>query len=98
MALEACGDSGGDNFRFLAGSTCDGSVKSDGWEGVMQMEEVLQLQEAWKKKGNPPCKHAVVDREYYLGSHTGDSVCTTCGSYVDDEEKPRKRKRIVIPR
>jgi DNA-directed RNA polymerase beta' subunit len=62
----------------------------------MQIKEVFQLQEAWKKKGNPPCKHAVVDRD--LGSHTGDLVCTTCGSYVDDEEKPRKRRRIVIPR
>jgi hypothetical protein len=48
----------------------------------MQMYDAIVLQEAWKKKGNPPCKHPVVDREYSLGAHTGEMVCTTCGAYV----------------
>jgi hypothetical protein len=30
----------------------------------MRMEEVFQLQDTWKKKGNPPCKHAVVDSKW----------------------------------
>jgi hypothetical protein len=52
----------------------------------MQMYDAIVLQEAWKKKGNPPCKHPIVDREYSLGAHTGEMVCTTCGAYVTAAE------------
>ena len=45
----------------------------------MQYERALALQKAWEAKGNPPCDHPEVDREYYLGMNTGDVVCTTCG-------------------
>ena len=46
----------------------------------MQIEEAAALRRAWKAKGNPPCEHPEVDREYYLGANTGDHVCTTCGA------------------
>ena len=28
--------------------------------------------------GNKPCEHPKLEKEYYLGSDTGDYVCTTC--------------------
>lgn len=58
----------------------------------MQMTKALRLREDWKKKGDPPCDHPIIDREYYLSSHTGDSVCTTCGRIVDESETQCKRK------
>jgi hypothetical protein len=54
--------------------------------------QMLKLREAWKKKGNPPCDHPYIDREYYLVSHTGDSVCTNC-SETNPERKPVKRTK-----
>jgi len=45
----------------------------------MQMKEALKLQEEWKRKGCPPCKHKHLEKEYDLGADTGDYVCTTCG-------------------
>jgi hypothetical protein len=30
-------------------------------------------------EGNPPCEHPEIDKEYYLGSDTGDVVCKVCG-------------------
>jgi hypothetical protein len=45
----------------------------------MQMAEAARLQEAWAAKGNPPCDHPQLVKEYYLGTQTGDKVCTTCG-------------------
>ena len=46
----------------------------------MQYERAMELQKAWEAKGNPPCVHPKVEREYYLGANTGDEVCTTCGA------------------
>jgi hypothetical protein len=45
----------------------------------MQARKAAQLQAAWAKKGNPPCEHPNLDKEYTLGADTGDVVCTTCG-------------------
>jgi hypothetical protein len=46
---------------------------------VVQMREAMQLRRAWNAKVSPPCDHPEVDREYNLGSHTGDYDCLTCG-------------------
>ena len=46
----------------------------------MQMKRAMELQRAWAAKGNPPCEHPAVEREYHLGSDTGDQVCTPCGA------------------
>ena len=62
----------------------------------MQMDEAFQLQATWKKSGNPHCDHLVVDREYYMGSPTGDSVCTTCGSYLNESETRGKKKSVHV--
>lgn len=45
----------------------------------MQAEEEKALRQAWIKKGSPLCDHSKLAREYYLGSNTGDYVCTICG-------------------
>ena len=49
----------------------------------MQMDEQARIRSAWKAKGDKPCKHPDWDKECYLGSDTGDKVCTTCGRYID---------------
>ncbi|MGF9740073.1 hypothetical protein ABEX38_21935 [Priestia megaterium] len=48
----------------------------------MQYDEGLELQKAW---GDKPCSHPVVVKEYYLGSSTGDRICTTCGRSASKE-------------
>lgn len=60
----------------------------------MQMEKAAQLRKLWKAKGNPPCNHPDLDKEYYLGADTGDYVCTTCGESfapydLDDQSRPK---------
>ena len=40
----------------------------------MQMDAAARLNKAWVTKGNPPCDHPNVDKEYYLGADTGDEV------------------------
>jgi len=49
----------------------------------MQMHKILELQKAWKGRGNPPCDHPHYEEEHYLSAGTGDYACTTCGAYVD---------------
>ena len=46
----------------------------------MQSSKAAQLRRAWEAKGNPPCAHPGVEKEYDLGADTGDEVCTTCGA------------------
>lgn len=52
----------------------------------MEYTEALALDEAWNEKGNHPCNHPRFLKETYLGSKTGDEVCTTCG-----HARPRQR-------
>jgi hypothetical protein len=47
---------------------------------MVQMAKVAELIEAWQAKGNPPCDHPRVDKEYHLGSATGDDACLVCGA------------------
>jgi len=49
----------------------------------MQHSKAQSLRMAW---GDKPCNHPETDKEYYLGSDTGDKICTTCGRVVDDED------------
>ena len=41
----------------------------------MQISDGAQLRKEWASKGNPPCDHPGVDKEYSRGSDTGDEVC-----------------------
>jgi hypothetical protein len=45
----------------------------------MQSGKASRLRQAWELKGSPPCDHPSKAKEYYLGSATGDLICTTCG-------------------
>lgn len=45
----------------------------------MQMDEANRRRAEWEAKGSPSCDHPSIDREFYLGSHTGDWACHTCG-------------------
>lgn len=45
----------------------------------MQMEKAEELREKWIKKGNFLCEHVHIEKEYHLGTATGDYVCTSCG-------------------
>jgi hypothetical protein len=42
----------------------------------MQSKTALQLKKSW---GNKPCEHPEIEKEYYLGSATGDYICIQCG-------------------
>jgi hypothetical protein len=44
------------------------------------MSKAAALRQSW---GNKPCNHPDWDREYYLGTNTGDKICTSCGREVD---------------
>lgn len=52
----------------------------------MQTSEAEQLQKEWAAKGSPPCDHPSLEREFYLGSRTGDKVCRTCGKIFSPQE------------
>lgn len=60
----------------------------------MQMQKAQGLRDAWARKGNPPCKHPSLDREYHLGADTGDVVCTTCGQtwWSNDPKRPDRQQ------
>lgn len=61
----------------------------------MQYDEGLAIRKEW---GDKPCSHPVVVKEYYLGSNTGDRICTTCGlsaskEYFDNLAKTPKETK-----
>jgi hypothetical protein len=58
----------------------------------MQSDDARQLREEWARKGNSPCDHPELDKEYYLGSGTGDYVCTTCGRAGWDSDWPQRER------
>ncbi|MBN2295776.1 MAG: hypothetical protein JXM70_25315 [Pirellulales bacterium] len=59
----------------------------------MQYYEAEQLRKEWQGK---PCSHENVEKEYHLGSHTGDYVCTICGQeFAGRQEAERTRQRIL---
>ncbi|WP_418833541.1 hypothetical protein, partial [Phocaeicola sp.] len=58
----------------------------------MTVERAKELQEKWeaKLKNNPDlkCDHPYgLEKEYYLGTHTGDYICPVCGEAFSLEEK-----------
>lgn len=42
----------------------------------MKMSEAAELREMYR---GMPCEHQNLEKEYHLGTATGDYVCTTCG-------------------
>jgi len=62
----------------------------------MQLARAERLRRRWAARGNPPCTHPNLDKEYYLSSDTGDYVCTTCGKagFGPDWPQQDEQKRI----
>jgi hypothetical protein len=60
----------------------------------MQMEKAQKLREEWQRKGNPPCDHEHLAKEYALGADTGDYVCTRRGEagWGRDWNKKKSKK------
>jgi hypothetical protein len=54
------------------------------------MDEAKRKREAW---GTKPCKHPNFDKEYSLGSGTGDYDCVTCGTSFTYEEMDAIRQK-----
>jgi hypothetical protein len=65
----------------------------------MQMNEARELK---KLRGNLPCDHPELEKQYYLRMSTGDYVCTRCGEAgwgSDWNQKPvplRDRRRMRV--
>ena len=56
---------------------------------MVQMADVAQIRKAWIQRGTPWCAHDSYDKEYSLGSDTGDYACMTCGvCWPRGSEKP----------
>ena len=52
----------------------------------MQMDDARRQREAWQQRGGESCPHDELDKEYYLGSDTGDKVCKACGETFGPNE------------
>lgn len=53
----------------------------------MQMDSAIALNKRWKGKS---CEHPHLEKEYHLGSQTGDYVCTTCGEAFSNRSYARQ--------
>lgn len=51
---------------------------------MMTPEKRAELQAAWKKRGNPPCKHEKTEGAGGMER----KVCTVCGAIVSKRMKP----------
>ena len=57
---------------------------------MIQVDKVQEIRRRWEEAGRPVCTHQDREREYYLGSDTGDDVCLKCGKTL-----PRTEWRAV---
>jgi len=55
----------------------------------MQFDEAQRLRKEW---GNKPCDHPTIEKEFYLGTGTGDYVCTKCGLTASSKSNFKKYK------
>jgi hypothetical protein len=56
----------------------------------MDFNKGVVTREAW---GTKPCRHPVIESEYFMGQNTGKTVCTVCGKLFLSAlpVKPRRR-------
>ena len=45
----------------------------------MEQKDAHELRIKWLKLGNKTCNHPDIVKEFWVGSPTGDYVCTQCG-------------------
>lgn len=55
----------------------------------MEMEQASALRIEW---GNKHCEHTNLEKEFYLGSPTGDYACTKCGAVGWGKDWAEKEK------
>lgn len=55
----------------------------------MQNEKAQNLRNNWNGK---PCKHTKLEKEYFLGSDSGDYVCSQCGEVFTKTQKENLEK------
>jgi hypothetical protein len=57
----------------------------------MDYNKGVVKREAW---GNKLCGHPLIESEYFMGQHTGKTVCITCGKLFlpTSPAKPRNRQ------
>lgn len=58
----------------------------------MKLEEANERREMW---GDKPCNHPSLEKEYYMGSQTGDYVCTICGAVGWGKELNKPKNGIL---
>jgi hypothetical protein len=60
---------------------------------MIQMDDAAAIRRRWEQAGRPPCAHKDLDREYYLGSNTGDYICLSCGKEFSRAEWTAMQQR-----
>jgi hypothetical protein len=61
---------------------------------MVQVSKAERIRDEWVRKGRPRCAHEHYDKEYYLGSDTGDYACTTSGiTWPRGSDKPPPEPR-----
>ena len=58
-----------------------------GKDNAMQLSEAYELRKRWN---GSKCAHMHLEKEYDLGTATGDYVCTTCGQSGWGNDWPEK--------
>jgi hypothetical protein len=65
---------------------------------MVQMDDVRHIRDRWEAAGSQSCEHQDVEKEYYLGSQTGDFVCTRCGkTFGSDPTAKRNDPKDSVP-
>jgi hypothetical protein len=64
----------------------------------MQVKDAEELRRAWEDKGNPPCAHVRISKEYYLGADTGDYACVKCGATGVGRDWPKNERAALQAR
>ncbi len=54
----------------------------------MQVKEAGQLRKEWRKEGNPPCPHKIIETLYAVEKKTDDEACMRCGKIFSPDEVP----------
>jgi len=46
---------------------------------MVQASRLSEIRRDWERRGSPLCTHDDTDKEYDLGSQSGDRGCLNCG-------------------
>lgn len=61
----------------------------------MQAKKAANLRRAW---GEKPCEHPAFEKEYILGSQTGDYICTHCGECFSPADRAALDEKRRTPK